>query len=143
MNVWKAVQTPKTKGAIYNHEIRDTKYVYGIRYKKILAIEKELPGVSAADFNERLKQAESLKGWQFHQADYIRELYFRLVRNEAVLVLECKTIEHASELLAQLPLVQEKLTAFELIPLKPYPGFERLFDVNKFRASLLRGSAGD
>jgi hypothetical protein len=30
-------------------------------------------------------------------------------------------------MLAKLPFVQNKLIRFELIPLKAYPGFERLF----------------
>jgi len=42
-------------------------------------------------------------------------------------VLECDAQAGAQEILATLPLVQAGLIVFELIPLKAYPGFERLF----------------
>jgi hypothetical protein len=61
------------------------------------------------------------------QAGIIREAYFGADRNEAVLVLECATQARAQEILATLPLVQAGLIVFEVIPLKAYPGFERLF----------------
>jgi 23S rRNA C2498 (ribose-2'-O)-methylase RlmM len=62
-----------------------------------------------------------------HQAGLIRELYFRSDRNESVLVLECCSIEEAERTLRELPFVREGLIDFELVPLKAYPGFERLF----------------
>ena len=55
---------------------------------KILAIEHELPGVSPADFTPELKSAEARRVWELHQADIIREVYFRQDCPEAVLVLE-------------------------------------------------------
>jgi len=36
-------------------------------------------------------------------------------------------VEEAQEILSTLPFVQNKLIAFEIIPLKAYLGFERLF----------------
>jgi hypothetical protein len=44
------------------------------------------------------------------------------------LILECADVEEANQLLDSLPLVQEGLIEFEVIPLVPYPGFERLFE---------------
>jgi hypothetical protein len=41
--------------------------------------------------------------------------------------LECASIEEAMTALAELPYVQNGLIAFDLIPLKAYPGFARLF----------------
>jgi hypothetical protein len=61
------------------------------------------------------------------QAGVIRESYFRVDRSEAVLVLECPSVEEAREELSRLPFIQNELITFELIPLKAYPGFERLF----------------
>jgi len=43
------------------------------------------------------------------------------------LVLECQNVDEAREALSTLPFVQNKLITFELIPLKAYSGFERLF----------------
>jgi len=93
---------------------------------KILALEHELPGAMAENF-QRQAEAEACKAWELYQAGVIRELYFRADRNEAVLVLECASIVEAQGILADLPFVREGLIAFELIPLKAYPGFERLF----------------
>ena len=93
---------------------------------KILAIEKELPGVSAERFKEHAK-AEALRAWELYQSGVIRELYFRADKPCAVLVLECADIDEARGVLKTLPLVKEGLIEFEIIPLKAYPGFERLF----------------
>ena len=93
---------------------------------KILAIEHELPGAVAESFREYAKD-EACQAWSLYQAGLIRELYFRYDRDEAVLVLECSSIEEAQRALAQLPFVRKGLITFELIPLKAYPGFERLF----------------
>lgn len=94
---------------------------------KILAIEKEIPGVMPDQFTPALKRIEAHQMWQLYQAEVVREMYFRIDRNEAVLLLECADLPAAQKVLQSLPLVQSKLITFELIPLKPYPGFARLF----------------
>jgi muconolactone delta-isomerase len=94
---------------------------------KILAIEHDSPDVREEQFTAALLQAEACRAWELHQAGLIRELYFRADRDEAVLVLECANIEEALEVLSSLPLVQQELVRFELIPLTAYPGFARLF----------------
>jgi hypothetical protein len=94
---------------------------------KILALERELPNVTAEQFQPYAKD-EARKVWELTQAGVIRESYFRADRNEAVLVLECASLEAAQEILSSLPFVQNKLITFEVIPLKAYPGFERLFE---------------
>ena len=93
---------------------------------KILALEGELPGASPAAF-QHLAEEEARKVWELHQAGLIRELYFRADQPTAVLVLECDSTEQAQTILAELPFVREGLIAFDLIPLKAYPGFARLF----------------
>ncbi len=94
---------------------------------KILAIECDLPGVTADQFTPPLLRAEACRAWELQQAGTIRELYFRADRDEAVLVLECADVEEARTVLNTLPLMRAKLIGFELIPLKAYPGFARLF----------------
>jgi muconolactone delta-isomerase len=93
---------------------------------KILALEHELPGGTTKKFQQHAR-AEAFRAWELHQQGIIRELYFRADRNEAVLVLECEDVESARRILATLPLVEHGLITFELIPLKAYPGFARLF----------------
>jgi hypothetical protein len=93
---------------------------------KILALEKNLSGTRDARFEPHLK-AEALRVWELQQESVIREIYFRTDQALAVLVLECADVHAAQAALATLPLVREKLIAFDLLPLKPYPGFARLF----------------
>jgi muconolactone delta-isomerase len=93
---------------------------------KILALEHDMPGATSDAF-QQFAQDEAQKVWDLHQAGLIRELYFRADESRAVLVLECGSTEEASKTLADLPFVREGLISFELIPLRAYPGFARLF----------------
>lgn len=93
---------------------------------KVIAIEKKVPGVKAEDFPPHLKD-EAKKVWELYQQGVIREIYLRQDVTEAVLVLEVADIKEANKVLDSLPLVKKKLIAFEVIPLKAYPGFSRLF----------------
>jgi hypothetical protein len=97
---------------------------------KILAIEQVLPASSEQAFLQYAKP-EAKKVWELLQAGWIREIYFRADRPEAVLMLECSSIKEAGGILEQLPYVEQGLIRFELIPLKAYPGFERLFAGNQ------------
>jgi hypothetical protein len=93
---------------------------------KFLALERELPGATAARFQPLLKD-EARRVWELQQSGSLREIYFDARQHTAVLVLECGNLEEAQRLLADLPLVAAGLIAFELIPLAPYDGFARLF----------------
>lgn len=93
---------------------------------KILALERELPGATPEQFGQH-RHAEAARVWELHQEGTIRELYFRADRHDAVLVLECESIEHAEQVLTTLPFVSHGLTKFDLIPLIAYSGFAHLF----------------
>jgi len=93
---------------------------------KILALEKEVPGVTD-DQVASLLRCEAERAWELYQEGTIRELYFRQDRSEAVLMLECENVDEALDVLHTLPMVNHGLIAFDLIPLAPYPGFARLF----------------
>jgi hypothetical protein len=94
---------------------------------KILAIEREVPGVSERQFTNELLRAEAAKAWQLYQSTTLREVYFTADTHEAVLVLECSGPDEARLRLDDLPLVRAGLIRFEVLPLVPYPGFARLF----------------
>ena len=96
---------------------------------KIIAMEKEIPGVRPDEFAQHLK-SEARQVWKLYQEGCIREFYFREERSEAVLILECADRDEAKQTLDSLPLVQAGLISFDLIPLLPYPGFSRLFVEN-------------
>jgi hypothetical protein len=93
---------------------------------KFIALEREVSGTTAEQFEPHL-EAEAARAWELYQAGVFRELYFRQDRSEAVLVLECADVKEAKQVLDTLPLVKEGLITFDVIPLKPYPGFSRLF----------------
>ncbi len=93
---------------------------------KILALGRDVPGTTREQFAPHLR-AEAERAWELHQEGVIRELYFRTDEDSAVLVLECDGIREAERALAALPLVREGLIAFDLVPLRAYPGFARLF----------------
>jgi len=92
---------------------------------KILALENEASGVTPELFAPLLK-SEAVRIWELYKSGQLREIYFRKDRTVAVLILECGDENEAHHLLATLPLVQAGLIDFEIIPLVPYPGFERL-----------------
>ena len=93
---------------------------------KIIAIEKEIPGTLPEHYQPHLKHEAQLI-FELQQKEFIREIYFRKDEASAVLILECDSVETAEQTLYELPLVKNKLITFDLIPLKPYPGYKRLF----------------
>jgi len=103
----------------------------GFEYSmKILAIEKEVPGVPPKDFLPHLK-LEAMHVWELYQADIVREIYFDKNQHRAVIILECSDLAQAEELLNSFPLVKAGLINFDISSLIPYPGFRRLFEEDR------------
>jgi muconolactone delta-isomerase len=94
---------------------------------RILAMETTVTGVREAQFTPEIAAAEARRAWDLHQAGTIRELYFRADSPAALLVLECVDVAEAQTALASLPMVAAGLISFEVVPLRAYPGFARLF----------------
>jgi hypothetical protein len=93
---------------------------------KILAIEKEMPGVSPDDYKPHLR-AEARRVWELYQLGVFREIYFDSDSHSAVIVMECQDADEAKRYLDTLPLVGEGLIRFDVMRLEPYSGFSRLF----------------
>jgi muconolactone delta-isomerase len=93
---------------------------------KLLAIERHVNGVADNACEPFLSQ-EAHRVWELYQQGIIREIYFRQDWPGAVLMLECENMDDARNVLATLPLVEHRLIEFDIIPLRAYPGFERLF----------------
>ena len=74
-----------------------------------------------------LRPVEARRVWELYQADILREVYFRADRPNGVLVFEVPDVAAARAAVDSLPLVAAGLIDFELVPLRPYPGFARLF----------------
>lgn len=94
---------------------------------KIIALERPVPGAADDAFTPELLRQEATRAWELHQSGAIRELHFRANREEAVLVLEAPDAASARRILGELPLVRAGLIDFDLVPLRAYPGFARLF----------------
>ena len=94
---------------------------------QVLALEQSLPGVLEDAFTSALLRAEAEHLWQLHQSGVVRQMFFRADRHEAVLLLEVAGSEAAKAALGELPLVRAGLIDFEIVPLRAYPGFARLF----------------
>ncbi len=93
---------------------------------RILAMEKAGPAAAHGDM-KRFLPAEARRVWELQQRDQLREVWFTVPDRRAVLLLECASVEEAGGLLATLPLVREGFIAFDLLALRPYDGFERMF----------------
>lgn len=93
---------------------------------KVLALGRDLVPQDDPRFAE-LRPAEARQAWDLYQAEIIRELYFRADRPNGVLVFEVADLTAARAAVDSLPLVAAGLIDFDLVPLRPYPGFARLF----------------
>lgn len=92
---------------------------------KILALITSVPG---ANFQEMapLIPDETRHVWELYKNDVARELYFRRDSPGAVLMLECPSVEEATNLVNSLPLVKHGHAKAELIPLRPFDAWARL-----------------
>ena len=90
---------------------------------KFLALEKEIPDVDNNRFTQELLRMEAVQAWKLTQQAIFREIYFRSDSHEAVIILECDSLEFAHDALNSLPLMQAGLIAFDIAPLVPYRRF--------------------
>lgn len=87
----------------------------------------------SSDRRRELGVAEATRTWELYRAGVIRELSWRVDRDDVVLVLEADDPEAAEAVLATLPLVEVGAISFQVLGLRPYDGWQRMFG---------RGSAG-
>ncbi len=95
---------------------------------RVLALERETPG---GKLSSHLLKAEARRVWELYREGIVREAYFRADVREAVLILEARDVPAAKAILGTLPLVESGSLVFEVIPLIPYDGFQRLFSPMK------------
>jgi len=96
---------------------------------QILALERPVSGSAepSPELTPELLRLEAAAAWRLHQEGVIRQAWFTVDTCDAVLMLECAGVEEAARRLAELPLVSGGLIRFDLLPLRPYDGFARLF----------------
>jgi hypothetical protein len=93
---------------------------------KVLALGRDVVAQDDPRFAE-LRPAEARHAWDLYQQGTLREIYFRADRPNGVLVLEVSDLAEARAVIDGLPLVAAGLIDFDLVALRPYPGFARLF----------------
>ena len=93
---------------------------------KVVALGRDLVAQDDPRFAE-LRPREARVVWELYQADVLREVYFRADSANGVLVFEVPDVAAARAAVDSLPLVAAGLIDFDLVPLRPYPGFARLF----------------
>ncbi len=93
---------------------------------KVLALGRDTAPADDPRFPE-VRPAEARRAWELYRQDILREIYFRADRPNGVLVLEVPDLAAARAVIDSLPLVAAGLIDFDLVPLRPYPGFARLF----------------
>ncbi len=96
---------------------------------KFLAFGSDTPSAQASDFQPYLHD-EAARVLELKESGFIKEIFFRADRRDAIILLEAGDEEQVQQILASLPLVKKNLIRFELIPLKPYDGFDLLSKIN-------------
>jgi muconolactone delta-isomerase len=74
-----------------------------------------------------LLSAEAARSWELFCTGVIREMSWRTDRRDVVIVLEAADAAAAEAALASLPLVEAGAISFEVLGLRPYDGWARLF----------------
>jgi hypothetical protein len=92
---------------------------------QVLAIERELAAISLRKHRDILRR-EAARVWTLKKRSVIRDIWFAVPDQRAVLILESRTVSEAKRHLSALPLVRERLIAFDVFALRSYDGFDRL-----------------
>lgn len=71
--------------------------------------------------------AEAARTWALYREGVIREMSWRVDRHDVVLILEAPDPAAAEAVLSTLPLVEAGAISFEVLGLRPYDGWQRLF----------------
>lgn len=74
-----------------------------------------------------LLKAEALRAWELYAAGLIRSLHSRTDVRGVIGMLEGVDLAEVTKAIESLPLVKAGVLKTEIIALKPYVGFERLF----------------
>ena len=96
---------------------------------KILVMPKPIEGVPREELLQHAA-AEIQAVWELYAQGICREFYTRANEpGRVVMMFEGESVETANEALATLPFAQLHLVDFDVIPLAPFTGLARLFQV--------------
>lgn len=69
--------------------------------------------------------------WELSSKGIVRNIWFTEKTKDAILIFEAESERAVREAMDGAPLVAEGLLVYEVVGLRPYNGFERLFDGNE------------
>jgi hypothetical protein len=87
------------------------------RIKPAIPVEEALPFVSL----------EAAQAWEFYASEQIRQMFYIADMSGAVMLWEGESLESVTQQVQKLPMVKEGILACEILPIKPYTGYESLF----------------
>lgn len=87
------------------------------RVKSGIPVEQVLPFV----------RGEAAQAWEFYASEQIRQMYYIADMSGAIMIWEGESVESVTQEVQKLPMVKEGILACEILPLKPYTGYESLF----------------
>jgi hypothetical protein len=94
---------------------------------KMLVLPKPIEGVAREEMLQHAPE-EIQAVWELYKQGVCREFYSRVdEQGRVVLVLESASVDAARDALATLPFVKLHLIDFDVIPLAPFAGLERMF----------------
>jgi len=92
---------------------------------KIIAISRDMP--DGPEASSAMLRDEAATVWRLQTQGVIRQIWFTTDTHDAVIEMECSDAGEAARALAELPLVAARVIRFDLLPLRAYDGFTRLF----------------
>jgi hypothetical protein len=93
---------------------------------QFLVLARVAEGISMEQVLPHIK-AEAEAVWQKYSAEIVRSIYYIAYMSGAVLTCEAPDLPAMEEIAAQFPMAKAGVLKFEILPLKPYTGFESLF----------------
>ena len=70
---------------------------------------------------------EALAAWRLWEQEIVRSVYYKADMSGAVMIMEADSVEEIEEALDTLPMIHAGLLSTEIIPLKAYTGWGKLF----------------
>lgn len=84
------------------------------------------PDAPKKDVIQQIRQ-EALAAWRLWESEIVRSVYYKADMSGAVMIMEAENIDEINKALDTLPMVHQGLLKTEIIPLKAYTGWGKLF----------------
>lgn len=94
---------------------------------QVLVIARVKPGTPMEQV-QPLINLEAAKVWEFYAAAQVRQMYYIADMSGAVMLWEGESVESVTQAVHKLPMAIAGILDCEILPLKPYTGYESLFN---------------